>query len=65
VQPDPAPTSDKAVPGLTVELRLDPNALPGDVVGALVQLILARVRRELAAREAPGKEARVSDKPGP
>jgi hypothetical protein len=44
---------------------LDLSASPGDLTGALVQLVLARVRRELAAQETPGKEARISDEPGP
>jgi hypothetical protein len=49
------PTGGRPTPrprdGLTIEFRIDSTAPPGDVVGALVALVLGRVRRELAARE--------------
>jgi hypothetical protein len=39
-------------PPLTVEVRPDPAAAPGDVVSALAALVLERARRRVAGRAA-------------
>jgi hypothetical protein len=41
-QPDPCTD-------LPIEVRLDPDAPPGDVIGALAALLLRRARQKLAA----------------
>jgi hypothetical protein len=38
---------------LPVEVRVDPNATPGDLTGALAALILNRARKALQTRSAP------------
>jgi hypothetical protein len=60
-RPTPPPRNN-----LTIEFRPDPTAPPGDVVAALVALVLGRVRRELAAQQTPGEEdAEEKRKPAP